>query len=167
MKKNKIPKYRTEEQEEIIRFIVILIIVIAFVLGIYFFTKNIVKKTKIDTTENVTEGQIDYSKVTVGTMLNKSDETYYVIVYNSEDIQSPIYSTIASKYSENEKSLPIYTCDLANTLNKDYVAQEESNPKATKIEELAFKEFTLLKIKNGKINKYIEGLDSIRSELGL
>lgn len=167
MKKNKMPKYRTEEQEEIIRFIVILIIVIACVLGIYFFTKNIVKKTKIDTTENVTEGQIDYSKVTVGTMLNKSDETYYVIVYSSEDVQAPIYSTIASKYSENEKSFPIYTCDLANALNNAYIGKEKSNPKATKIEELAFKEFTLLKIKNGKINKYIEGLDSIKKELGL
>lgn len=166
MKKTKMPVYKTEEQEQITRFIIILLVVVAIVLGVYFFTKNIVKKTKLDTTDSTVEGNINYDIVTVGTMLNKKDETYYVMVYNKEQSDAPIFDTLTSLYKDSEKSIPIYTCDLSNALNKDYVS-ETSTPNSTTIDGLKFKESTLIKVKKGKISKFIEGLDSIKSELNI
>lgn len=166
MKKNKIPVYKTEEQEEITRFIIILLVVVAVVLGVYFFTKNIVKKTKLDTTDSSVEGSINYDVVTVGTMLNKQDKEYYVIAYDKEDDSAVLYDTIINLYKDKESIYPIYVCDLNNDLNKEYVAQE-SNPAATKIEDFRFNGITLLKIKKGKVIKYIEGLDSIKTELDI
>ena len=57
----------------------------------------------------------------------------------------------------------------ANELNKKYYVGEDkdSNPNATTSSELAFKDLTLIKIKNGKIVKYLETLDTIKTELGI
>ncbi len=166
-KKLKEPKYETDEQQEIRRFIIILIVVVALVIGIYLFTKYVIKKPKVDLTETVTTGAIDYSVVTVGTMLNKKDESYYVLAYDSKSNDASKYSTMQYTYSVKTGTLPIYICDLSNALNKDYVATDKSNPKATKIDELALGEVTLIKVANGKIVKYIEGEANINKELGL
>ena len=50
--------------------------------------------------------------------------------------------------------------------NEYYVGEDkDSNPNATTSSELAFKDLTLIKIKNGKIVKYLETLDTIKTEL--
>lgn len=168
-KGTRMPKYRTEEQEQIIKFIVILLIVIAFVVGAYFFTKSVVKKDSGTTEEQAsTAGAINYDVVTVGTMFNKSDSSYYVIVYNSEDTSTVYYQELVSKYSKTTNALKVYTCDLNNSLNTKYVASDEKpeNIKAKTIYDVSFGKLTLVKIKNGKIIKYINNIDSIKTELG-
>lgn len=74
-----------------------------------------------------------------------------------------------NKYMDKEKSNKVYFCDLSNELNKKYYVGEDkdSNPNATTSSELAFKDLTLIKIKNGKIVKYLETLDTIKTELGI
>ena len=53
--------------------------------------------------------------------------------------------------------------------NKKYYvgASKESNKNAQSVDEFAFKDLTLLKIKNNKIEKYIETLDTIKAELSV
>ena len=161
--------YKTEEQQEITRFIIILAIVVVLILGFYIFTKYIVKKPKIDVSDEVTAGEINYDVVIAGTMLNKGEKEYYVLAYNNENLNSALYSSLASKYSSKDKALAIYHLDTGNNLNKDYVASNESevNVNTSTIESLKLGELTLLKIKNKKIEKAITDIEIIKKELNI
>lgn len=159
----------SEDTSEIKSFIVI-IIIIAVLIGIIYGLTEILKKDE-SPQNNAPIGIIDYDKTTVGTMMNRPYDKYYVMVYNSEESEAVVYSTILTKYmqkSENKEYIKIYYCDLNNKLNSEYYNKNndgKSNPKANKIEELDFGNLTLLKIENGKITKYIEDVDTIKEIL--
>ena len=61
----------------------------------------------------------------------------------------------------------MYYIDLSNKLNESYYSEEESNPKATNIKELKLGDFTLIKVKDGKIVKYLEDEKEVKKELGM
>lgn len=161
-------KYISEETKEVRRFIIILFSIIVIVLVVYAISKIFVKEPE-QTNSTITAGEIDYDIVSIGTALNRPENEYYVIIYDVENTQAVLYSSIISKYSNKEKALKVYYCDLGNALNNKYYVGSEgsSNKAAQNIDELALKELTLLKVKNGKITKYIEDLDTIKSEFGI
>ena len=168
-KKLNIDKIESDESKEVKRFIIILLSIIVVVLAVYGITRLIKKDKDDDTAREVTAGEIDYDKVSVGTLFNRADNEYYVIVYDGEDANAIYYSALMNKYMNKENSIKVFFCDLSNELNKKYYVGDEkdSNPKATKTSELALKDLTLIKIKNGKIVKYLESLDTIKTELGI
>lgn len=169
--KNKVT-YKTEEQQEIMKFIILIVIIAVCVGGIYLFTKKFVTKD-INKNENATEevvtGAINYNVTIIGSLLDRPYSEYYVMAYNSKDVVSMKYQAIYSAYmSKEEKDLTkLYYVDLSNIMNEQYVASkdQETNPNAEKIEELKLGEFTLMKIKKGKIVKYIEDIEEIKKEL--
>lgn len=169
IKKVDIDKYTSEESKEVKKFIIILLSIIVLVLAVYGITRLINKDKDNNDDRTVTAGSIDYDKVSVGTLFNRADDEYYVIVYDGEASNAIYYSALMNKYMNKEKSNKVYFCDLSNELNKKYYVGEDkdSNPKATTSSELAFKDLTLIKIKNGKIVKYLETLDTIKTELGI
>ena len=169
IKKVDIDKYTSEESKEVKRFIIILLSIIVLVLAVYGITRLVNKDTDNTDDRTITAGSIDYDKVSVGTLFNRADSEYYVIVYDGEAPNAIYYSALMNKYMDKEKSNKVYFCDLSNELNKKYYVGEDkdSNPNATTSSELAFKNLTLIKIKNGKIVKYLETLDTIKTELGI
>lgn len=169
IKKVDIDKYTSEESKEVKRFIIILLSIIVLVLAVYGITRLINKDKDNNDDRTVTAGSIDYDKVSVGTLFNRADDEYYVIVYDGEAPNAIYYSALMNKYMKKEKSNKVYFCDLSNELNKKYYVGEDkdSNPNATTSSELAFKDLTLIKIKNGIIVKYLETLDTIKTELGI
>ncbi len=169
IKKVDIDKYTSEESKEVKRFIIILLSIIVLVLAVYGITRLVNKDKDNNDDRTVTAGSIDYDKVSVGTLFNRADSEYYVIVYDGEAPNAIYYSALMNKYMDKEKSNKVYFCDLSNELNKKYYVGEDkdSNPNATTSSELAFKNLTLIKIKNGKIVKYLETLDTIKTELGI
>ena len=168
-KKVDIDKYTSEESKEVKKFIIILLSIIVLVLAVYGITRLINNNKDNNEDRTVTAGAIDYDKVSVGTLFNRADDEYYVIVYDGEASNAIYYSALMNKYMDKEKSNKVYFCDLSNELNKKYYVGEDkdSNPNATTSSELAFKDLTLIKIKNGKIVKYLETLDTIKTELGI
>lgn len=160
-------KYVSEEASEVRRFVFILMTIIILLVIIYGITKIFIKDDKGTDSDQVSPGVIDYDIVTVGTMLSKADKEYYVMIYDAEDPEAVYYSAIINNYLDKEKALNVYYCDLGNKLNKSYYVGKDgkSNPKAEKVSDLALKDLTLLKVKNGKIVKYIENIDTIKSEL--
>ena len=169
IKKVDIDKYTSEESKEVKRFIIILLSIIVLVLAVYGITRLVNKDKDNNNDRTVTAGSIDYDKVSVGTLFNRADSEYYVIVYDGEAPNAIYYSALMNKYMDKEKSNKVYFCDLSNELNKKYYVGEDkdSNPNATTSSELAFKNLTIIKIKNGKIVKYLETLDTIKTELGI
>lgn len=154
-----------DEQFNVKRLIIISIVVLAFVGIIYFITaKFVVKDNKKE--DNTTEVDINYDIVTVGTMLNRSYDSYYVLVYSSEDIDAPLYNSVISKYSTTENAKKVFSCDLESALNSNYKSETEfGNTNAKTIDEFSFGKVSLLYINGGKVSKYIEGIDNIKKEL--
>lgn len=159
------------EDEGIIKKFIITVIAIGIILvGIYAITEMLNKKNN-NSEDKITDGVINYDKVSVGTILNRPNKDYYVLVYNAEDSKAVLYSTILTNYMKKNKEdnyVKIYFCDLDNSLNNKFYNvnnDNTSNPKASQVEEFDFGELTLLKIKEGKVEKYIEDFDSIKEIL--
>ena len=167
-KKIKQEKYRSEEQEEMIRFIRILIIVIIVILGIYFFTRIFVTKDLLNNEDDntpITEGSINYTMTLIGSMLNKPEDEYYVIIYNYDDLRSVYYSGLISNYNRNENPLTVYYANLANELNKKFYDPENTNLEVTNISDLRLGDITLIRVEDGEIAETFDNEEDIAAEL--
>ena len=157
-------KYQTEEQKELIKFLIILGVVVVLIVGVYFLSKAFTKEEAKE--YEYQAGVVGTSQVIVGTMLSRKDTEYYVLAYDSSSDYANSYSIYASYYTNEQKNaLKVYYLDLSSAMNKNYYVTEGSNPKATKMSELKMKDGTLIRVKNGKITKYVEGIENISKEL--
>ncbi len=168
-KKAKIKNVTSDDENEIKRFVII-ILVIAVIMGIIYGITELFNNKKDSDTVDVIDGQINYDKVAVGTILNRPYDEYYVMVYDSTSKEAVKYSAMMTTYKgkTEEEPLKIYYCDLNNSLNKKYYNVNEdnkSNKKAQKVEDFDFGDLTLLHIKKGKITEYIEDYKTIQEKL--
>lgn len=161
----------SEDENEIKSFIII-VIVIAVIAGIVYFVTELVANKEPEYQKTVTQGEVDYDIVSVGTLLNRPYDDYYVLVYDADSDDAMKYSTTMSKYIQNNSKednyKKIYFCNLGNFINSAYYnvgEDNKSNPKATKIEDFDFGDLTLLQIKKGKVVKYVEDYTIIQDLL--
>lgn len=156
-----------EDQEEVIRFIRLIIIILVVVLGVYLFSRAFISKDlfgkKEEERESV-EGTVNYNTTIIGAMLNKPEEEYYVIMYDTETSQAAYYSNLVTAYKKNTEPLKIYMADLNNELNKKYIS-EKNHLKVSNINDLTVKDIGLVKIKNGAIIASYNTIDEISKEL--
>ena len=167
-KKMKQEKYHSEEQKEIFRFVCTLIIVILIILIVYFLTRIFVTKDLLNQENNdteVTEGTINYNITMIGSMLNKPEDEYYVMIYNTENLRSIYYSGIITMYQQNEDALKVYFANLNNELNRKFYDPENVNLDVRNISDLKVGDLTLLKVRDGQIVETFESEEEIASEL--
>ena len=161
-------KYRTAEQEEMRKFIIVVVVVALLVVGIYFLTRAVVTKDLFNKEEeNTTKVEVKYDVAIVGEILNRPYDEYYVLVYDKTNESTAQMSSLAEQYKGTEKPLHVYTVYLDNKLNAKYYDPTKENTKATKVSEFMFGDTTLLKIKDGKVEKYITDYTKMEKELGL
>lgn len=168
-KRNKSQKYYTEEQQEIRKFIII-ILVLSIVVGLIYILTDKFVDSNVD--ENYVKGEINYDVTSIGSLLNRPYDNYYVIIYDKDNTNAVYYSNLISKYiDENQASedyAKIYYVDLSNNLNKKYynVGNDNvSNPSAKSINELDLGDLTLIKVSNGSIVEYYEDASVIENIL--
>ena len=151
-----------EDEKAVRNFVIIFIIVILVAIGLYFFTKNVVKKeTDSSSSEETKEVTIDYSVAIVGTMLSKNEDNYYVILYKSDDSKVSEYEKLKQNYTMfNSKAL--YYVDLSNPLNTKYYDKDNTNYTAENINDLRFGDITVLEVKNSKIVKSYDSVEKIK-----
>jgi len=158
------------DDENILKKFIVISIVIAVIAGVVYGVTEMVKDEPKDN-DAITSGSINYDKTSVGTILNRPYNEYYVLLYNSEDNDAVLYSTMLTKYMQNKEKddyVKIYFCDLNNSLNKQYYNinnDDISNPKAKSVEEFDFGDLTLLKIKDSKVGEYKENYKDIKEIL--
>ena len=158
-----------EENDEIVRFVKVLAIVIVCIVGIYIFTrifvtKDLFNKDNLSKQEEIVPLSIDYNNTTLGALLNRPYKDYYVFAYSSKDKKANYYNIIASVYRETEDNTKLYWADLNSPFN-DLFVSEESNYSTNKVDDLKVKGPTLIKVSNNKIVKFIENMDDIVLEL--
>jgi len=160
----------SSDDENVVKKLVVITVIIAILIAIVYGVTEIIK-SKDETPDSNIQASINYDKVSVGTILNRPYDEYYVLVYNSEDAKAVLYSTILTKYMKNSKEkdyIKIYYCDLNNNLNNKYYNvgnDNKSNTNVNAIEDFDFGDLTLLKVKNNKVTKYLENLDEIKKIL--
>lgn len=160
--------YQTEEQKEMMHFLIVLGVVVVLVCGVYFISKMLVMDDSLFE-PNYQAGTVNSERAIVGTMLNRPEKEYYVMIYDETVEQAVYYSAISSKYKNKQSdALKVYHVDLNHELNQKYYSKDgSSNKDAKTISEMKFKDLTLIKVKDGKPVKYLEDLESIQKELAV
>lgn len=157
----------TDTQVQVRNFVIILLIVVVLVVGLYLISTLVVDKRTENNLTNTTEVDINYDIASVGMILNRPYNEYYVLVYDSSDNNAMYYSSLLSNYSNKDNALKIYFTDLGSTINKSYKATGETgNSNVTSnVDDFSFSDITLLKVSNGSVVNYYEGLESVESIL--
>lgn len=119
------------------------------------FEKGYTRPTKEETT-------IDYEYIAIGTILNREENTYYVLFdnYESNYTNDNYINGLLSK----QKNYRVYKVDMSKPENAKYLSKEE-NKDAKEVNDLKINGITLIKVSNGKIATYVSGIDKIEEYL--
>ena len=141
-------KETTEAEDEVKRFVSILVVTLLLIGVIYFFTK---KTTTTNTTNEVT---IQYNDISVGMILNRNEYSeYYVLAYfDDSENYSELYSLYRT-YRNREDVTKLYTVNLNDPINKGFVTTGNSVLNVSSVSDFRFATDTLIYIKEGKVVK--------------
>jgi len=109
---------------------------------------------------------IDYENISAGTIFNRIENEYYVMIGDFESEESVYVGSLGSLYKNKTDKIPLYSVDLSEGLNKSVIS-DTSNPSAQTVSDLKINGHTLIKISGGRNVKYIEGDENIKIELGI
>lgn len=164
IKKN---KELNEDYKRVVTFIIVLLVIGAFVAGLFILNGKYITKDLFqdETTTTTTEVTYDASLLTVSTLFTVKDSEYLVMLYDSTNKTNGfLYNDLVLGYVEDKVSL--YSIDMSNQMNKKYYdtkGKENKNP--TKSSEILITRPTLMHIKKGKVVSYITNRDEIISTL--
>ena len=160
MKKNERQLIKTNESAENdeYRKLIILIIIIASVFIVFYvLTTLFTKKDKDSIFKNdLNPSEIQYQEIIIGSMFDKDGE-YYVLLIEDNDQYKELYDSYITSINKNK----IYTVDLANAFNKQYVSDEYSYDE----DNFKVKGTVLLKINNHNIKAHFTDKSEIITEL--
>ena len=113
------------------------------------------------TAPNKEATEFDYERIPVGTVFNRSDNTYYVLFddYSTRLSSDPYINLLVKK-----SGIKAYTVDMSLSENSKYKGEKE-NRKASNVSELSINDITLIKIVNGRITDYKVGTEEIEEYL--
>lgn len=113
--------------------------------------------------EEKAETVIQYDEILAGEIFNRSQEEYYVLLFNFTDTFASYYLSLKDTYTEQENALPIYIVDLEKHPNKEYAVEEGETyaEYPDTIDDLKASNPTLIKIRNHKVTERISGRDRI------
>ncbi len=157
------------EESEVKSFLITLVVVLLIIGSLFYFTKYVINDGDVNIVVfDSIDGAVNYNIASVGTMLGKADEEYYVFISSSDDDNLVGYQVEIAKYTEQDSDdiLPIFYVDLASAMNNNYIATDENpvNVDATTIDEMYFGDATLIKVKNGKVIAYYTTVEQMAVE---
>lgn len=165
---NKIKEQKgyTNDEYSLKNMIIILLILSVIFVVFYFITVKFAHPKKVD--EVTTPAQIDSNKITLGNLLDRPENEYYVLVtkeslYDSSANYTKIYDNYINDYQKDENALKIYRVNLDDALNKKYVSDKLNI--TDDLSTLTLNDEVLFKINNKKIEKYYVGNSKIVDKL--
>ena len=152
----------SETELEVKRFICILVVLLVIIGGIYFLTS----RNSGNKTNNTTEATIQYNEISVGMILNRNEYSeYYVLAYLDDSANYSELSSLYRTYQNKSGNTKLYTVDLNDPINKDFVTTDTENVNVTNAADFRFSTDTLLYIKDGKVSKTYTTFKSIENVL--
>lgn len=124
-----------------------MLLIVLAICAVCLIVSAIVNNTK---KESATASTIVYNKIIAGCILNREEETYYVLATTSKDTNKDSYNSYVEQYKNSSNAIKIYTVDLDNGFNKSKVTGTD-NFFVDSISDLTFKGSALLKVFKGKV----------------
>ncbi len=137
--------------------IIIVIITCVILVGFYFLTTYVVKNKKDN--EVIEPAVIETDNIIFGQLLNRKEDSYYVLAYDDNGKFKQLYD----EYINKNSSLKFYKINMNDSFNKNFIG--DSNNISDNIKELRIKDETLFKVENKKIKDYYIGSSDIIDEL--
>lgn len=170
MKKAKLKKHtnksmiQTDNNEISIKYAVITVIIMLIILvGFYFLTEKILKKTTHDQEETQEVVQVrKLNSINYSDVENMVASSYYLLIDKADDENNDSYDLYINILKYNKFPIEFYYIDLADDHNKDLLAKEE---KLDDLKNLKVKDTTLVYVSEGKIKETYVGGNSILSYL--
>ncbi len=160
-------KYVSQDEVEIKSFLIIIVIIIIVLALIYFLTVLAKDKGFFDskyTKPELNPANISYSNITYGTVFDREESSYYVLVVDTQSDDQIYLSSLISSYEEKEDSLSVYIVDLNEGFNKK-IKGEKDNEDAQNSNELSVSNYALIKITDKENVKYLTNIEDIEEEL--
>ena len=139
-----------------------IIVVVLLVLSVIFYIITnfvITKENKEKSGDQETSVNIQSEKILMGQLLNRPEETYYVLANLRDDQFIKLYDTYLDQLKNKEEGINIYKVDLDEGLNKKYV-KDETNI-TDDLNELSVNDAVLFVISNHAIDSYYVGNEQI------
>ncbi len=111
--------------------------------------------------------QVQYNEILAGSSF-KMGGTYYVVYYDMSDKENEetnSISTAINSFKTNASGQILYTCDLSNAFNKNYVTTNEPNTNPFGAEDLLINGPTVIKFEDGKVVDYKYTVAEVESYL--
>lgn len=145
-------------QNEIGKFIRIIIIVVITFLVFYLITFLATGRKKGEYTKRqTTPAVIQYEEIILGNLYQQSATSYYVLVEEKDDPYNSLFEDFLKQHSAKEGGIPYYTSDLSSVFNQRFIGDSTSfDPNNLKVVGT-----TLLKIENGTLVAHYETSESI------
>lgn len=148
--------------DELKRLIQMVAIVTVLFLAFYLITLVVTKDKKQEETK--TPATIQYDEILIGNILKQPNDEYYVLIIDTDDVYTALYTLQLDNYKDQKDSLKYYTANLANIFNAPFKA-DKANLDVTDIKDLKVTTSTLILVKKGKISATYEGSDAIKTHL--
>lgn len=153
------------EFKKLIQMIAIVCIVFGAMYGLTALITNSGNKDNSDILkEEDTIAEIQYDEIILGELLNQNEKEYYVMANMKDDHYVALYNSYLNMYKTKDGALRVFTVDLSNVFNKNYLATK-SKLDVSNLKDLRVSQTTLFKIKNNKIVEYYEGETKITDKL--
>ncbi len=136
-------------------------IIVILIFGIFYLITKVATDNTFEDEDIPREVEISFEEIILGDLLNQKDEEYFVLVTFEDDVYNSLYRSYLDEYYKEEREEGRYFANINNIFNKKYIG-EESN---FDINDLKFKESTLVKVKDGKLLETYEGPDAIKDYL--
>jgi len=156
----------TKNDNELVKLIKIVLIITVIMAIFYGITMLVTKNRELSTYENNGNSEkavIQYENIMIGTLLNKEENRYYVLIEEDEDQRIVEYDNLIQLASAKEDTPRFYTANLTDSFNKNYLAKEANI--TDNMEEFKVSGTTLIEIKDGKIINTYMNYDEIKEEL--
>ena len=147
---------------------IILIILVTFIL-FYIITFLVLDNKKVEDNKTYST-QIDSNKIIFNSLLNRSEDEYYVLAYKSKSDNDKVdykvlYDDYLKTYRMRTDALKVYEIDIDDAFNKQYIGEELNI--SDNLEELKINDEVLFKIKNNKIEETYIGNSEILDKLSV
>ena len=165
-KRNKVEKVKSysSDSEEITKMLKILAGLI-IVLGVFYLLFSFASGEFSSKKKSDEPVEIQDIEILAGNAFSRSNEEYYVLMYNFEAADSIAYNNIYNMYANYKTDSKMYVVDLNKKFNTPYVVEDRSLVNVSNVDSLKVVNGTLIKVSKGKGVSYNIGIEEIEKTL--
>lgn len=155
---------KTSNNEISIKYAILTIIIMLLILvGFYFLTEKILKKTAVDNEEKREVVQVrQLNNINYSDVDNMVATSYYLLIDKADDENNDSYDLYINSLKYNNFPIEFYYIDLSDDNNKELLSDKE---KLDDLKNLKVKDTTLVYVSEGEIKETYVGSESILSYL--